>query len=692
MASAGDEDADAVLSDVECDDPLPIILKNPSQEDISVERFHEILTEIERERKAREAAENSKSELQVSFNRLKVLAHEAIKKRDESLRQRDEALREKEEALRSNEKISGELVEALRLKDEVLKQRDEGSRQLDEAVKARDSSRSEIEAAAQLLVTGIEKISGKVSHFKNFSVSGLPRSQKYTGLPAVAYGIIKRTNEIVEEILRQLDTATKSRDDARERMEQRNYEIAIEVSQLEATINGLRDGVAKKTSEAENLEKLIADKDIKISETDREMSEQLNLAENEVAELRQRVKEYDHKFKNLELKMESQRPLLIDQLNYITKIHTQIHDVIKMVDAKKLDQSDLSDSLFLPQGTDIDENLRASLAGMESIYELAMIVAQKVRDRMEERSREAKSLNETVARLMKEKQHIGSLLRSALSRRMISDPSSRTSEVLKVTENGLREAGIDFRFNNLLGNDENPTSHDKSVALETEDEVYTLAGALENIVKASQLEIIELQHSVDELRAESSILKANVEAQAKELSQRKHRIEELEEKERLANESVEGLMMDIAAAEEEIARWKVAAEQEAAAGRGVEQEFVTQLSALRQELEEAKQDMLESEKKLKFKEETAAAAMAARDAAEKSLRLADSRASRLRDRLEELTRQLEVSDTQEDSRNRNRQRYVCWPWQWLGLNYVGYHQAETQQQSSNEMELSEPLL
>ncbi|PPR96216.1 hypothetical protein GOBAR_AA24458 [Gossypium barbadense] len=96
-------------------------------------------------------------------------------------------------------------------------------------------------------------------------------------------------------------------------------------------------------------------------------------------------------------------------------------------------------------------------------------------------------------------------------------------------------------------------------------------------------------------------------------------------------------MMDIAAAEEEITRWKSAAEQEAAAGRAVEQEFLAQLSAVKLELEEAKQAMLESEKKLKFKEETAAAAMAARDAAEKSLKLADMRASRLRERVEELT-------------------------------------------------------
>lgn len=35
--------------------------------------------------------------------------------------------------------------------------------------------------------------------------------------------------------------------------------------------------------------------------------------------------------------------------------------------------------------------------------------------------------------------------------------------------------------------------------------------------------------------------------------------------------------MDITAAEEEIMRWKVAAEQEAAAGKAVEQEFLAQV-------------------------------------------------------------------------------------------------------------------
>ncbi|XP_059657813.1 uncharacterized protein LOC132304243 [Cornus florida] len=688
MASAGDEDNDAVLSDVEADDPVPVVIKSlPPLEDVTVERFREALAELDRERQAREAAENSRSELQTTFNRLKALAHEAIKKREE-------ALREKEEASRSNEALSAELAEAVRVKDDVLKQRDELARQFDEAVKAKDSSRSEIETAAQMLVTGIEKISGKVINFKNFNAGGLPRSQKYTGLPAIAYGVIKRTNEIVEELLRQIDSTAKSRNEARDQMEQRNYEIAIEVSQLEATISGLREEVVKKTSVVESLEKSIAEKDDKVSEMERGMSDKLNTAESELTELRRLIREYDDKLRDLESKMDLQRPLLVDQLNYVSKIHDQIDNVIKIIDANKLDQSELSESLFLPRETDMEENMRASLAGMESIYELTRIVVEKSQDLVEERNHEVKSLNDMVSRLVKEKEHVGSLLRSALSKRISADLSSKTNELFKVAENGLREAGIDFTFSNHLGDEKGPASIDKAGALETEeDEIYTLAGALENIIKQSQLEIIELQHSVEELRAEASLLKENVEAQAKELSHRKQQIEELEEKERVANENVEGLMMDIASAEEEITRWKVAAQQEADAGKAVEQDFLAQLSTIRQELDEAKQSAMESEKKLKFKEETAAAAMAARDAAEKSLRLADSRASRLRERVEELTHQLEELDTRQNSRNsQNGPRYVCWPWQWLGLNFVGVPRSDTQQEPRNEMELSEPLL
>ena len=337
-----------------------------------------------------------------------------------------------------------------------------------------------METGTQMLVTGIEKISGKVSNFKNFNGGGLPKSQKYTGLPAVAYGVIKRTNDIVEELLRQIESTAKSRNEAREQMDQRNYEIAIEVSQLEATINGLREEVSKKTSTVENLEKAMVEKDGKMSETEKEMSEKLNLAENEVSRLTQLVSESDDKLRNLELKMDSQRPLLVEQLNLVSKIHDLLYDVIKIVDAGEMDQSDLSESMFLPREMDIEENIRASLAGIESICELTRLVVDKTKNLVEDRSLEVKILRETASQLAKEKEHIGSLLRSVLSRRTSTDLSSKTNELFKVAENGLRKAGIDFRFGNHIGTGKDAASYDKAdTLLETEkDEIYALVSVL----------------------------------------------------------------------------------------------------------------------------------------------------------------------------------------------------------------------
>ncbi|XP_038976871.1 ELKS/Rab6-interacting/CAST family member 1-like isoform X3 [Phoenix dactylifera] len=605
-------DDDAVLSDVDDDDAntAPASSGEPPSADDRC-RVHNLLAELEQERRARKAAEGELSRLQSTHNRLKAFAQDVIRKRDD-------ALREKEDTARSAARAAVELAEAVRQKDAL---------------------RSEVESAAQMLVSGIEKFSGKVADFKNFSAGGLPRSEKHTGMPAVAYGVVKRADEIVEELVKQIDAAAKSRDAAREQVEQRNYEIAIEVSELEATIGGLREEVSKKGSEIERLEKLVTERDAKIY-----------ILEMENSKLRQFSEDFDSKSRSLETKIQSQRPLLIGQLNHMSKAYEQIHDIIRIADAGTLDQSELLDSLSLGKEMDVDENLQTLFETSVSIYKLAKVAVHKVREKMEEKGQETRVLRDKVDELLVEKQHVGTLLRSALS--------SKTDKVLEERED--------------------------------DDEVYTLAGALQNTVKASQLEIVELQHLVEALRAESSLLKAHVDSQAKEISQQKQQIKELKEKDQMANESVEGLLTDIAAAEEEIVRWKTAAEQEAAAGRAVEQEFLTQLSTLRQELNEAKQALINLENKLKFKEETAAAAMTARDAAEKSLRLADLRSTRLRERLEELTQQLEKSDNTSDSRIQNSHRYVCWPWQWPGLNFLRYH-TDTQG-SSNEMELSEPLI
>lgn len=465
MASAGDEENDAVLSDVEADDPVPVAIKTP--EHISVEKFREILAELDRERVAREAAENAKNDLQVSFNRLKVLCHEAIKKRDECSRQRDDALREKEEALKKLESVGGELSEEIKLKEDLLRQKDEVLKQLEEVRKARESMRVEMETGSSMLVSGTEKISKKVSSYKEFGGNGLPKSNKYSGLPAVAYGVIKRTNEIVEELLRQIELSVKSRNEARELVEQRNYEIAIEVSQLEATISGLREEVAKKSEEIESLKRSIDEKDGKVAELERESLEKQEGMERELSRLRLLVSDY-------ESKMETQKPLLIDQLNYVSRVHGEMCRVMKIVDDNK--SSELSESLFLAQETNMEENVKASLAGMESVYELSKLVVEKTRDLVEERTREVKSLNETIDQLMKEKEQIGSLLRSTLSRRMSVDLSSKTNELFKVAENGLKEAGIEYKFSKFQAS-KGKVSPDEA----EENEVYALVCTFSSI-------------------------------------------------------------------------------------------------------------------------------------------------------------------------------------------------------------------
>ncbi|KAI3500974.1 hypothetical protein L1887_36803 [Cichorium endivia] len=68
---------------------------------------------------------------------------------------------------------------------------------------------------------------------------------------------------------------------------------------------------------------------------------------------------------------------------------------------------------------------------------------------------------------------------------------------------------------------------------------YTIlqVGALENIIKKSEVEIIELTHIVDEPRKETRVFKENTKVQVKELNYKKEEFEELKDKERVANEN-----------------------------------------------------------------------------------------------------------------------------------------------------------
>lgn len=726
MGSTGEEDA--ALSDFEDGDleAAHVVLPTSSSE-ASEESLRATLLELESEKKARKAVETSKAELESAFSRLKDLAHEALKKRDEFARQRDEvtrqrddALHQKEEACRGKEAIAQQLDEALRLKedaikhrDDILRQRNDLARQKDEihrlkeeATKARESSRSEIEAAAQMLISGTEKITSRVSAIKNFG-GGLPRSSKHSGLAAISYGAIKRAEEIVEELLRQNELISKGRNDVREQMEQRSYQIAIEVSQLEATITGLREELGSKCIESENLQKLVLAKDGRISELETEMSEKLDQEEKEYHTLKRIADETEERLKNVELKIEKQKPIISDQLNHIFKAQEYLQNIIKKIDGSAYDQSEFSEPLFVSQDLDLDKDLVASLAGAMFVSELATVAEKKIIIDQEKRNKEKKELEDNIFCLVAEKRDISALLQSAVGEKVGAEnnfkefvegngenqtniPQSNDA-ILDVAERGLPNTGLDYRVGSLVGDPDIVAINGTKGGGE---DGFGLASTLENIMKSSRLEIANLRRSLETLRAELEHLRRLSDTQSKDLAEKTLHIQELEERERAATENVEGLMMDITAAEEEIGRWREAAEQEAAAGKAVMEELQEETTKLRRELEEMKLSLDEANNKLKSKEEMAAAAMAARDTAEKSLHLADERSSRLRARIEELTRQLEELDGGDEQRNLRKIRYACWPLQWLPVGMLGTYIGSDRDENINsaEMELSDPLL
>ncbi|KAB2598647.1 hypothetical protein D8674_001567 [Pyrus ussuriensis x Pyrus communis] len=207
------------------------------------------------------------------------------------------------------------------------------------------------------------------------------------------------------------------------------------------------------------------------------------------------------------------------------------------------------------------------------------------------------------------------------------------------------------------------TAGSKSDGSDCEEGVISLASTVEKIMKNLRLEITQLRRSLDESRSDTERLQSLVEKQAQQISENTQYIKELENRERVLTQNVEELMIEIKESEAEVARWREACELEVEAGKTEIGEREKVIAILKQELEKTKAALDISNGKLKMKEELAVTAMAAQAAAERSLQLADSRASGLRARIEELTKQVEEAESRE--RNNRRVRHICWPWRLL---------------------------
>ncbi|KAK7391356.1 hypothetical protein VNO78_19771 [Psophocarpus tetragonolobus] len=298
------------------------------------------------------------------------------------------------------------------------------------------------------------------------------------------------------------------------------------------------------------------------------------------------------------------------------------------------------------------------------ISRLATEVEKRVDRYKEMREKEKRELESSLISLTEENRDVNNLLRIALLEKEALEKRIKGNDHKRIP---LLQFGW---FTMGGGNNEQSTetSGAKSDSSECEGEGVSLASTVERIMKNLRLEITQLRRSLEESRSDTERLQCLTEKQTKEIVENKLYIKELEDRERILAQNVEDFLVEIKAAEEEVARWKEACELEVEAGKKEIEERNRMVAALEQELQKTKTALDISNGKLRLKEELAITAIAAQEAAERSLQLADSRTVELRGMVEELTRQLEEAEKGE--RKCHKLRRVCWPWQVFKLSSV----------------------
>ncbi|PSR93459.1 hypothetical protein CEY00_Acc28073 [Actinidia chinensis var. chinensis] len=322
---------------------------------------------------------------------------------------------------------------------------------------------------------------------------------------------------------------------------------------------------------------------------------------------------------------------------------------------------------------ELDEELRAFFGEVKVVSKLASTMEVKLGEYQETRKKVRRELENSVVSLTEENRDINSLLRIALVEKEAVEKSlnklkgnseQKRVAILQIAEKGLQKVGFGFMMgtgaNEPAADNSGANSGIKSDGSECEEEVESLASAVERIMKNLRLEITQLRRSLEESRSDTERLQSLTEKQAQNIAENALYVKGLENREMMLIQNVEELLVEIKETEEEVARWWETCELEVDAGKNVVEERDKVVSNLKQELEKTKAALDISNSKLKRKEELAAAAMAAQAAAERSLQLADSRASGLHGRIEELTRQLEEADSKE--RTCRKVRHICWPW------------------------------
>ncbi|XP_010549358.1 PREDICTED: uncharacterized protein At3g49055 isoform X2 [Tarenaya hassleriana] len=295
---------------------------------------------------------------------------------------------------------------------------------------------------------------------------------------------------------------------------------------------------------------------------------------------------------------------------------------------------------------------------MFEAVKLAEEVESKIKSYVEFSENEKRETKRRVEALTEENREISGLLRVAFSEKKLKGMNEpKRLALLQIAERGLQRVGLGFGFGfEFRFVEENGNECSKNEE-EEEDSVMTIEKTMKNL----RHEISQLQRSLDETLSDNERLLKLAEEKDQKLGENATYINELENREKLLAQNVEELMMEIREAEAEVSRWRVACELEVNAGKLEVEERNRVISILKAEIEKTSSELATSKGKLKLKEELAKAAMAAEEAAEKSLWISDKRAAELLSRIEQLTRQLEEADVVECNRRKLRHR-LCWPW------------------------------
>ncbi|XP_057814813.1 uncharacterized protein At3g49055 isoform X2 [Cryptomeria japonica] len=283
---------------------------------------------------------------------------------------------------------------------------------------------------------------------------------------------------------------------------------------------------------------------------------------------------------HLRTQMESQNPILTD----ISKAQECLDNLLNMMrNDPKPDQSEKSEliSQLKPISDELcieGSSLEACLDRVRAVSKLAASAEAMFKENQQNTWKEKKELENSIISLTEENRDISTLLRSALAEKEAVEKAFSKSKaggaaaIFQIAERGLQRVGFGFKVE--TGGKPTTPENDSN---EGEEDAFSLASTMENIVKSMRREITELRQTLEASREEVNNLREFSASQAQDLAKNKLRVKELEEREIALTENVEVLMKDIAVAEEDITRWRKACELEAEAGKTVMEECQAEL-------------------------------------------------------------------------------------------------------------------